>query len=231
MHHPKPAARTADVPDTSSTATAMLDVAERLFAEHGIAAVSLRQIVLASGQGNLSAAHYHFGSRDGLIRALVERRMRVLDAIRHRRLDAIEADGRVDTLGAVVEAAVGTLAEVVEREPWGPDYVQVLAQMMFESGLTVLDMIDPALRGSLVRARGMVRRLLPGLPRPIFESRVERVHHETVQTFARWIRAHGPVDASNRRAWRASSRDLVAFLSAGLAAPLAGPRLHHAARR
>lgn len=229
MHHPRPAA--ADPADPSATATALLDVAERLFAEQGLAAVSLRQIVLASGQGNLSAAHYHFGSRDGLIRALVTRRMRVLDAIRHRRLDAIEADGRADALEAVIEAAVGTLAEVVEHEPWGADYVQVLAQTMYDSGLAVLESIDPGLRGSLERARALARRCVPQLPPALFEARVERVHHDAVHALARWVRSRGRVDAANRRAWRAYARDVAAFLAAGLAAPVAGPRVHRGQRR
>ena len=82
--------RAPEVP-TSPTATALLDAAERLFAQAGLAAVSIRRIVLASGQGNLSAAHYHFGSRDALVRAVIERRLREIDAIRNRRLDALEA--------------------------------------------------------------------------------------------------------------------------------------------
>ena len=44
----------------TDTAIQMLDVAERLFASKGIDKVSLREIVRASGQSNLSAAHYHF---------------------------------------------------------------------------------------------------------------------------------------------------------------------------
>ncbi|MEI7443873.1 MAG: helix-turn-helix domain-containing protein [Burkholderiales bacterium] len=230
MHHPRPAPVPRDASDASATATALLDVAERLFAEHGLAAVSLRQIVLASGQGNLSAAHYHFGSRDGLVRAVLARRLRVLDAARHRGFDAIEADGRAASLEAVIGVAVGVLAEVIEREPWGADYVRVLAQTMFETGLARVDGIDPMLFGSLDRAVTLARARLPDLPRAIFEARVERVHHEATQTLARWVRTHGRVDASNRRAFRAAARDLVAFLSAGLAAPTS-PRLHRGTRR
>lgn len=225
MHHPRPVTRPRDphdahdAHDASATATALLDAAERLFAEHGIAAVSLRRIVLASGQGNLSAAHYHFGSREGLMRALLERRVRVIDAIRHRRLDAVEAAGRAGSLEAVIEAAVGTLAEVVEREPWGADYLRVVAHVMFESGATMRDAVDPALQGGIDRAVAMARALLPELPRPVFDARVELLQHETVQTLARRVRTHGRPDATTRRAWRAAARDLAAFLAAGLAAP------------
>ncbi len=45
-----PAAALARAADDTSTASLLLDVAERLFAERGIASVSLRQIVLEGGQ-------------------------------------------------------------------------------------------------------------------------------------------------------------------------------------
>ena len=209
-----------DASGTTPTATALLDVAERLFAQQGIATVSLRQIVIAAGQGNLSAAHYHFGSREGLIRAVVERRMRTIDAIRHRRLDAIEAAGRAGEVHAIVGAAVETLAEVVRGTPWGPDYLRVLAQALFDTDMRLLETTDPALRSGIERARAMARRLLPALPRASFDARVAIVHHETVYALARWVDRHGPVDDTNRRGYRALVRGLVEFMSAGLGAPV-----------
>ncbi len=207
-------------PGTAPTAMALLDVAERLFAQQGIAAVSLRQIVIAAGQRNLSAAHYHFGSREGLIRAVMERRMRTIDAIRHRRLDAIEAAGRTSELNAIVGAAVETLAEVVRGTPWGPDYVRVLAQALFDTDMRLLETTDPSLRSGIERARVMARRLLPALPQATFDARVAIVHHETVYAMARWVDRHGPVDDTNRRSYRATVRGLVEFMSAGLGAPV-----------
>ncbi|MCU1639860.1 MAG: taurine dioxygenase [Nocardia sp.] len=45
----------------------MIDAAERLIAERGLAAVTLQDVQNAAGQSNRSAAKYHFGSRDGLL--------------------------------------------------------------------------------------------------------------------------------------------------------------------
>ncbi len=58
---------------------ALILAAERLFAEQGIAAVPLRRINQAAMQKNMSAAHYHFGSRDGLVRAVLMHRLPALD--------------------------------------------------------------------------------------------------------------------------------------------------------
>jgi AcrR family transcriptional regulator len=216
-----PAAAPARTDDDASTASLLLDVAERLFAERGIASVSTRQIVLAGGQGNLSAAHYHFGSRDALIRALVERRLRTLDAMRHARLDRVVATGRADDLVAIVAAAIEPLTEAVERSPWGADYVRVLAQALFETRMKLLDTVDPEVLSSVTRARTMARRLLPHLSEATFAARVRIVHHESAYTVARWISEHGRVGPGNRRAYRAAVRETITFMAAGLAAPAA----------
>ena len=46
-----------------TTALQLLLAAERLFAEHGLAGVSLRQISIEAGSSNNSAIRYHFGSK------------------------------------------------------------------------------------------------------------------------------------------------------------------------
>jgi AcrR family transcriptional regulator len=211
---------TFDAAPPASTPTRLLDVAERLFAEQGIDNVSIRQIVRASGQANLSAAHYHFGTREALIRALVERRLRILDAIRHERLDQVVADGLEGDARAIVDAAVGTLAIVVRETPWGVDYVRVLAQALFDPRMELLETIDPAVLGSIARARSMGRRLLPTLPAATFESRLSLVHHETVYCIARWVHANGSVTRANLRGYTRMIRDLTDFMTAGLLAPV-----------
>ena len=57
------------------TKTKILDTAERLFAQKGFDAVSLRNIVEAA-KVNLAAVHYHFGSKQALLHAVVSRRLR-----------------------------------------------------------------------------------------------------------------------------------------------------------
>ena len=41
----------------------IIETAERLFAEHGVFAVSNRQIAEAAGQGNTAVVGYHFGTK------------------------------------------------------------------------------------------------------------------------------------------------------------------------
>jgi AcrR family transcriptional regulator len=55
------------------TRLALMRAAEQLFAQQGVDRVSLREIAVAAGQRNVSAATYHFGSKRELIEAILER--------------------------------------------------------------------------------------------------------------------------------------------------------------
>ena len=58
------------------TRLALMRAAEQLFAQQGVDRVSLREIAIAAGQRNVSAATYHFGSKRELIETILERHSR-----------------------------------------------------------------------------------------------------------------------------------------------------------
>ena len=64
------------------TRLALILAAERIFAEEGISNTSLRRINQAAGQRNESAIHYYFGSREGLVAAILELRTAPINAQR-----------------------------------------------------------------------------------------------------------------------------------------------------
>jgi AcrR family transcriptional regulator len=73
-------------PENPDPQTAILDAAERLCGEHGIEAVSLRDIAQAAGV-NLSALNYYFGSRTNLLVTILKTRTAELDVERQELLD------------------------------------------------------------------------------------------------------------------------------------------------
>ncbi len=75
----------------TDTAENLLNVAEGLFGEHGVSAVSLRQIVQAA-DANIGSVHYHFGSKEDLIRAVVRRRLEQVNSERLRRLEELRGE-------------------------------------------------------------------------------------------------------------------------------------------
>lgn len=105
----------------------MIDAAERIVAERGLAALTLRQVQIAAGQSNKSAAQYHFGSRDGLITAILEDRTTPIEDRRRQLLDHVPDPSP----RALVEALVIPLAERILSRP-GSTYGRFLAQSMLD---------------------------------------------------------------------------------------------------
>jgi AcrR family transcriptional regulator len=89
------------------TRNAILDAAERLYADRGFADVTLRDIVAAANV-NLAAVNYHFGSKDELIAELFVTRSLATNRERLNQLKAAEAagGGRAD-IDAILRALVG----------------------------------------------------------------------------------------------------------------------------
>jgi AcrR family transcriptional regulator len=207
----------------TDTAIQMLDAAERLFASNGIDKVSLREIVRASGQNNLSAAHYHFGSREALIGALLARRIRTINVIRHQRMDQLEASGRGGDVYAIACGSVIVLGDMVKGTPWGPDYVRVVAQALFSQDRDVWRHLDPATMSGHNRVRDMLRRALPHLPPRVFKDRIWMLNNQGTYGIARWIQTNGAVTPANSRRYAMLIRNSADFLAAGMAAPIGSP--------
>ena len=99
------------------TRAAILNAAERLYAERGFGDVTLRDIVAAAGV-NLAAVNYHFGSKDELIAELFVTRSLATNRERLNELKTAETDGggRAD-----VEAILRALVGPTLRGCLGPD--------------------------------------------------------------------------------------------------------------
>jgi AcrR family transcriptional regulator len=89
------------------TRTAILNAAERLYADRGFGDVTLRDIVAAAGV-NLAAVNYHFGSKDELIAELFVTRSLATNRERLNQLKlAEEAGGGRAGIDAILRALVG----------------------------------------------------------------------------------------------------------------------------
>jgi len=105
----------------------LIEIGERLFARRGFAAVSLREVSAAAGQRNTSAVQYHFGSKQGLIEAILLHRLGPVNERRLARLAELERAGHTDDLRALVEAMVYPLTESLTA---GSCYVRFVAQTL-----------------------------------------------------------------------------------------------------
>ena len=106
----------------------LIEAAEKLFAEHGIGGVSLREINRAAGAKNAVAVQYHFGDRAGILRAINAKHFPAIDARRHAMLDEYEARGKND-VRALAAAWVRPLASKLDDRSGGLEYLQIYAEL------------------------------------------------------------------------------------------------------
>lgn len=143
-------------PVTSDADVLMIDAAERIAAEQGLGAMSLRAVQAAAGQRNKSAAQYHFGSREGLIARITAHRMA---PINERRADLLACLPLDAGLAEVVEVLVRPVAEAVfagDASCWARFVLAGFADP------TVAGVVRDGLEGEAFR--GVTLRLVDALP-------------------------------------------------------------------
>ncbi len=141
----------------ADTRERILDAAERLFAERGVAGTSLRAVTAAAG-ANVAAVHYHLGSKDDLVREVALRRIEPLNRERLRQLDAVLARSAPEPapVEAILETffrvpleewargGLGPMPHFIVREP--PEQVAALIErVMGEMGRRYLAALGDAL--------------------------------------------------------------------------------------
>ncbi|MCY1669662.1 TetR family transcriptional regulator [Novosphingobium sp. SL115] len=77
--------------DMADSKIQLILAGERLFAERGVEAASLREIAVAAGHGNNNAVRYHFGSKQGLVQAIFRHRVVQMEPVRAKLMARLEA--------------------------------------------------------------------------------------------------------------------------------------------
>ena len=106
-------ARAVRTERANGTREAILTAAEKLFAEHGVYAVSNRQVSEAAGQGNNAAVGYHFGTKTDLVREIEHRHRVPIERLREQMVaEAGDSDELRDWVGCLVRPLTDHLAEL-----------------------------------------------------------------------------------------------------------------------
>jgi AcrR family transcriptional regulator len=175
----------------------LIDVAEQLLSVRGVESVSLREIRLAAGQRNTSALQFHFGDREGLVRAIADRHRPVLAerlrGLHHRML----ADGRTDDR-SLVEVFVRPVADYVFEGPSPRAWVRIAAELAARPELDVHDFVDHASEESLEVGATMLDRLERTMPRRYGFQRIFMMMLATLHLCADRARIEGAESAGRR---------------------------------
>jgi AcrR family transcriptional regulator len=158
--------------DPGATRDLLLDAAARLFAERGVDNVSIADIVRAADQRNTSAVHYHFGSRDEILRAVMTRHV---DDLAARRIDLLtEAQRRPDSdVRAAAEAIVRPISEFAQGGWRQRAYLQIGSELA-----GAIDRVSPQVQEVLAQTAGgeawdLLRHRCPQIPSDLWRARRE----------------------------------------------------------
>ena len=148
-----------------------IDSAELLFGTKGIDQVRTKELLAAAEQKNESALQYHFGSRAGLIDAIMKDRMQELDLQRQKLISVLEEDGQIEDPNALVRTMLQPIAERVAKSDNGPAFIGLLAQVAALPGASFPDMIERYELIGAKKARDHLLAMAQDLPEGILQQR------------------------------------------------------------
>jgi len=172
-----------------ATRTSLIEAAERLIAKKGLADVSTREILQEAGQRNQSALQYHFGSKDGLIRATINERTSQIDK---RRQELLAEIGDDPSLRQILEVLVLPLCELIENDAAGKNYLIFLAQAITQPNWNLRNVIKEFEITGLARAYELYDAMLSHLSDEDRRLRQTVGFDITILTLKRWCMAEKP---------------------------------------
>jgi AcrR family transcriptional regulator len=205
-----------DVPtDGAATREKLLDAATRAFAEQGIANASLLEITKQAGQRNRGSLHYYFGSRDGVVVAILDRHV---DFLARREAQLLAKARNQPGLAPIVESVIRPATELAESGWRGRCCLLIIAQLAEEDPRD----LSPEVEAALARTGGQAAydtfaERMPPLPEAVLVERFALVTEFLVRAVADRARLMG-----RRRPGRPqlAREDFIANLTAMVAAAL-----------
>ena len=205
-------------PANFSTKDRILGAAEELFALHGFAATSLRQVTGLAAV-NIAAVNYHFGSKENLVNEVFRRRMDEMTARRLQQLETAQREhpGQLEpVLAAFIEPA---LALAQDRNGGGA-FVRVIARAYAEHNESLRRFLSDQY-GHVLRHFGKaLAACLPGIDKDSLYWRLDFLAGALTYAMSDFGMIKRPSGASEAAHRARAARELIRFAAAGLQAPL-----------
>lgn len=213
--------RTASLtPKSAATRAKLIAVAERLFADRGIEGVSLAEINRVARQRHSNACQYHFGSKDGLIQAILDKHVPAISANRNTMFDAMEVAGSTE-LADTVSAFVRPVAAKLFDPNGGKEFIRFNAQLVARHTMASRGLATSLL--NVPQADRLTRKLkaaLADLPGHLVEGRLMMAAAMLFHGLADYSRLRDATPAAHSGAGTESFiRDLEAMIRSALTAP------------
>src|SRR5947209_1940001 len=216
-------ARAARSDRASTTQEAILTAAERLFAEHGVFAVSNRQVSEAAGQGNNAAVGYHFGTKGDLVRAIEEKHRGPVEQLRDQMVTELLKSGDSPEMRDWVACLVRPLTDHLESLGSPTWYARFAAQAMTDPAYYNIIVKGALSSPSLVQVVEGINRCLPDLPVAVRFERNIMARNLLMHTCADRERALATGSSMHQSSWRGAASGLIDAIVGLWLAPVTPP--------
>jgi AcrR family transcriptional regulator len=200
------ATRSSRTDRASLTREAILTAAERLFAEHGVFAVSNRQVSEAAGQGNNAAVGYHFGTKTDLVRAIEHKHAIPVEKLREQRVIEIGDSTELRDWVACLVLPLTDHLTALGNPTW---YARFAAQVMADPAYNKTVTRDALALPALVKVLEGINRCLPNLPGDVRIERNIMGRNLLMHTCAEYERALSEGSPLPLTSWRAAASGLI----------------------
>lgn len=205
---------------SQETKDRILDAAEQLFSEQGVRSVSLRTIT-AAAEANLAAVNYHFGSKEGLIKAVLARRIEPVNDERLRLLDALEADDATPELEPVLDALLRPAFDLNADPERGGFCSRLVGRVQADAEPTFREVVHEQFQEIVARFTAAIARACPHLQPHDLLWRFQFMIGAMAFTMSDSIDLHRRSGGlCNPRSSEDATTQLVQFAAAGFRSPV-----------
>ena len=196
-----------------STKDRILGAAEELFAQHGFAGTSLRQVT-SRADVNIAAVNYHFGSKENLVNEVFRRRM---DEMSKRRLAALKAaqSGHPGELEPVLAAFVEPALAMAQDRHGGGAFIRVIARAYAEKNDSLRKFLSDQYGHVLREFAKAIAACVPDLSKEELYWRLDFLAGALTYAMADFGLIKRPANTAEAAHRERAARELIHFAAAG----------------
>jgi AcrR family transcriptional regulator len=199
-----------------STKDRILGAAEELFAQHGFAGTSLRQVT-SRADVNIAAVNYHFGSKENLVNEVFRRRMDDMTGLRLSQLKTA-LEKHPGDLQPVLAAFVEPALAMSQDRHGGGAFVRVVARAYAEKNDGLRKFLSDHY-GHVLREFGKaIATCVPGLSKEELYWRLDFLAGALTYAMADFGLIKRPADVTEAAHRERAARELIRFAEAGIRA-------------
>ena len=199
--------------------TRLILAGEQLFAKSGINGASMREIAAKAAQGNHAAVQYHFGSREGLVRAIFDYRMDQMEMARGAMLHQARIEGRLKDARTILEIILVPQLDLQDADG-NHSYASFLSQYLLQSRSPKFGDFSGSEPPNLTEAMRLLRERVDYLPSYVAQRRLISVSLMFLNIL---VRHHGTDVAAFGESFRDALEDTMEQIVDVMCMPLRLP--------